>query len=465
MLKAAIASASGRRGFTIASEAPAQPLLERHHQYHDSLNDEYSEQGSSASLRQDPKFQCPRCTFLNHSSLLSCELCGAPLSCFDVKPFEVRGNDNGAPRSPGPVFIGDEAGGAQDTVCIKLSFRNGGDKPFHERLKGAMVQRKWLLRNAPPIPEPIRHVQNKEESATMRTVAAHPSPIGVTRATSAGIAGLERRGLESRAKNEAVIGSAFEDLDALMASAKEIRALAESFASQVGSEFAEGGHLIAGSVDMVTRKDMFGSSAGSESLYLSELSRNLAEYLTDDAKGILRQEGGIMSLVDLWATFNRARGGVELISPTEFQKAAKLWELLKLPVRLRQFKNGLFVVQQADRTDDNTVAQLLSWLQDLLSSPLNADIKGDGNAFGRGITAQETAQHFCWSVGVAVEELEMAEEKGALCREESIEGVRFWQNWFLNSTEDEDDDRITVQGSNHKGTDDIMKNLKATGLL
>lgn len=386
----------------------------------------------------------------------------------EPKALEVLSNYNGRPESPGPVLARGEASVSQDTACIKISFRNGGDKSFHERLKGAMVQRKWLLHSAPPIPEPTRNFQGGKESASVRTSAAPSPTTAMARASSAGIAGLERRGLESRAKNEAVIGSAFEDLGALMASAKEIRALAESFASQSGSEYFDGGQMIAKSVDtldMVTTKDMFGSSTGSESLYLSELSRNLAEYLTDDTKGILRKEGGIMSLVDLWAVFNRARVGVELISPNEFQKAAKLWGALKLPVRLRQFKNGLLVVQQADRTDDKTIGQLLAWLRDLRSSPLGVDVQPDAGIFGRGVTAQEAAQRFGWSVGVANEELEMAEEQGALCREESIEGLRFWGNWFVKSTESVDDDGIIVQGPISDEMDSVVKNLQATGLL
>ena len=33
----------------------------------------------------------------------------------------------------------------------------------------------------------------------------------------------------------------------------------------------------------------------------------------------------------------------------------------------------------------------------------------------------------------AAEELEMAEEKGVVCREESVEGLRFWENWLVTS--------------------------------
>ena len=379
----------------------------------------------------------------------------------ESKAADVLGESIGRPESPGPSLDIASLGVDNETECVKFSFRAGGEKIFHERLKSAMVQRKWLLQNAPPVPD--SSPGNVYNIASRIDGQIHQPP---ERARTVGIAGLERQGLELRKKNEAVIGSAFEDLDALMASAKEIVALAESFAKKSDEGSADANQLIAESakaLDMVTTKDMFGSSAGSESLYLSEMSRNLAEYLTDDAKGILRKEGGIMSLVDLWAVFNRARGGVELISPMEFEKAARLWEKLRLPVRLRQFKNGLLVVQQADRTDDKTIAQLLTWLHELHTSSSNSEVGCDHGAFGRGITAQEVAQRFRWSVGVASEELEMAEEKGALCREEGIEGLRFWENWIVDDESNDFDDDIKVDPFYE--VDPVMKNLEDMGIF
>ena len=378
----------------------------------------------------------------------------------DSKAADVLGESIGRPESPGLSLDGASLGVDGDTECVKFSFRAGGEKIFHERLKGAMVQRKWLLQNAPPVPDSSPGSIHGTAMGIDGQVRHPPE-----RARTVGIAGLERQGLELRKKNEAVIGSAFEDLDALMASAKEIVALAESFAKKSDEGSADANQLIAESakaLDMVTTKDMLGSSAGSEYLYLSEMSRNLAEYLTDDAKGILRKEGGIMSLVDLWAVFNRARGGVELISPMEFEKAARLWEKLKLPVRLRQFKNGLLVVQQADRTDDKTIAQLLSWLQEFHTSSSNSEVGWGRDASGRGITAQEAGQKFGWSVGVASEELEMAEEKGALCREEGIEGLRFWENWIVDDQGDDFDDDINVDPFYE--VDPVMKSLEDMGI-
>ena len=404
---------------------------------------------------------CSRCTFLNHASLLSCELCGAPLG--QRGSSRHLSHEDSMDRFPEPSLLSTSG---EDQESIKISFRDGGEKAFYEKLKWAMVQRKWLLQSAPPIPEST-HLPNADDQSGYSSGNSNGRlPPG--RAQSAGIAGLERRGLDIRMRNEAVIGSAFEDMDALMASAKEIIALAESFARKnANGSSADADQIIAESaksLDMVTTKDMLGQSSSGDSLYLAELSRNLAEYLTDDSKGILRREGGIMSLVDLWALFNRSRGGVELISPSDFEKAARLWEKLQLPVRLRQFRNKLLVVQQADRTDDKTIAQLLSWLQELhVSSTSSSDMD-----FGTYISAQGAAQRFGWSVGVATEELEMAEEKGALCRDEGIEGLRFWANWLVDFDETDEDDGIVVDGRHFRrddDLDDVVANLKATGLL
>src|SRR3569833_1737360 len=167
-----------------------------------------------------------------------------------------------------------------------------------------MPQRKWLLQYAPPIPKSILGGADGTNGGGLS------GPGGGTgeRGKAAGIAGLEMRGMELRKNNELVIGSAFEDLDALMASAKEIIALAESFARRAdGGGGAEASALAAESASQLgleTTKNNAGDD--SESLYLSELARNLAEFLPDDARGVLRRAGGIISQVDLWAEFSRA---------------------------------------------------------------------------------------------------------------------------------------------------------------
>jgi ESCRT-II complex subunit VPS36 len=322
-----------------------------------------------------------------------------------------------------------------DTIeTIKFSFRAGGDKVFLERLKGALVQRKWLLQSAPPVPTPAGQSNNDPTGILNGTEQqSAPSPRIV------GIAGLERRGAQLRANNQAVIGSAFEDLEALMTSAKEVIAMAEQFRAQSSSADSltpEARSLLnesASALGLTTTKDMLGTGSTAENLYVTELSRNLAEFLTDDRRGVLRREGGIISLVDLWAVFNRLRNGIELVSPLDFERAAKMWETLQLPIRLRRFKSGLLVVQERSRTDEKTIASLLAWLRQSVANGSTDQLTGQLTAiqgFGRSITAQETAERFGWSVGVASEELDMAEDIGALCRDQCLDGVRFWENQF-----------------------------------
>lgn len=460
VLKAAIAFTAKRQQSQAFSIAPSQPLLESHGQYDNHKDGGYNN-SSDLNLASPPleaRFQCPRCTFQNHPQLLSCELCGAPLLSAESSGNEALEAGINRPNSPGPTLETTTTPLNNMFDCIKLSFRAGGDKIFHERLKGAMVQRKWLLHNAPPVPKPGHALMGLSRYGSNTNAGQNP----LERQKVVGIAGLERLRQEQRKSNEVVIGSAFEDFEAFKASAKDIVALAESFAKQSEDGFSDASALLlesATALGMVTTKDMLGSGASSETLYLSELSRNLAEYLTDDARGILRKEGGIMSLVDLWAVFSRARGGVDLVGPSEFEKATRLWEKLSLPVRLRQFKNGLLVVQRHDWTDDKTIAQLLAWFQELHQTSPPGDVGWDWATFGRGVTAQETAQKFGWSVGVANEELEMAEEKGVLCREESVEGLRFWENFIV----DESSPVFHQASTSNKDDEVILKNLKDMG--
>lgn len=404
-------------------------------------------------------FQCPRCTFLNHPSLLSCEICGASLLSQEV-PSEMQGQSRGETKSPGPFLSGSLSTtplGWENPETVKMSFRGGGEKIFLERLKGAMVQRKWLLRGAPPIPTSGDFSDNGGSSSGGNGNSGE-------RVKMAGIAGLERRGQAMRKNNEIMIGSAFEDLEALMARAKEIVELAERFARQVdgasGSSASENALLAesASQLGLITTKDIVGGS-GDDSLYLSELARNLAEFLADDARGVLRRAGGIVSLVDLWAMFNRARGGVELVSPTDLERAARLWEKLRLPVRLRAFKSGVLVVQGRDRTDEVTCRALLTWLRALRDGPPDRDVPWDWRACGRGVTAQDAAERFGWSIGVAEEELEMAEERGVLCREEGIEGLTFWEN--LIDTGEGRDYKTQAQDD----SDRVIRSLRESGLM
>jgi ESCRT-II complex subunit VPS36 len=430
MVKAAIAAMSNRPSGQYGDSTP---------QSRNSMDQDSFFSQSASSSPQPPKngnsITCSRCTFENHPSLTTCEICSASLTAGGDRRSQLI-NESAAqrPDSPGPTSTTSSIINNDTIETLKFSFRAGGDKVFHERLKSALIQRKWLLQSAPPIPTPFNQNSDNNQTPDASNGYGQHQPAPSPRVV--GIAGLERRATQQRANNQAVIGSAFEDLEALMTSAKEVIAMAEQFRAQSSSADSltpEARSLLndsASALGLTTTKDMLGSS---ENLYVTELSRNLAEFLTDDRRGVLRREGGIMSLVDLWAVFNRLRNGIELVSPLDFEKAAKMWEVLGMPVRLRRFKSGLLVVQERGRTDGKTVGAILGWLREGGVDGMAGELNGEVAAlkdFGRSTTAQETAERFGWSVGVASEELEMAEDLGAICRDQCLDGVRFWENRF-----------------------------------
>lgn len=118
----------------------------------------------------------------------------------------------------------------------------------------------------------------------------------------------------------------------------------------------------------------------------------------------------MMSLADVYCRVNRARG-LELLSPEDLLEACKL---LIGPIKLRQFPSGAMVLQ-LENHDDESVAQETAEYTERCTS----------------ISADELARVVGISLLLANERLLTAERLGKLCRDESIEGLRFYPNRFL----------------------------------
>ena len=86
-----------------------------------------------------------RCTFLNRPWLRFCEIRREHL----VNPISPeRLLEITREESPAPTSISRKGGLIGEHVeVVKFSFRAGGDKVFHKRLTGALIQRKRLLQN------------------------------------------------------------------------------------------------------------------------------------------------------------------------------------------------------------------------------------------------------------------------------------------------------------------------------
>lgn len=359
-----------------------------------SASSDSTESVLETSPMKGSTFPCPRCTFGNHPAITTCELCGAPLISGNLPPV-LKSNQNTDERGV-PLSDVSEMYSTTDDMSCKLSFRAAGDKRFLERLRQAVADRAW------------------------RKVSASAADLGeenfVRQKRGAGIGGLQNREDLVRTTDANMMSGAFEDLEALMARAKEMTALAESFATRLSnapssasgaldarSLISESSAALGLSSPVVTK-----DSSGKAGVFHSELARQIADFLED---GRLREEGGAMTLVDLYALYNRARKGT-FISPDDLWSACQRFDELRLAIRLRTFRSGVVVVQDRGRSDTTTRQMVGSWVKDRTL----------------GVTALDAAERFGWSVSVAAEELEMVEEYGDLARDSGVEGLKFYDN-------------------------------------
>ena len=127
----------------------------------------------------------------------------------------------------------------------------------------------------------------------------------------------------------------------------------------------------------------------------------------------------MMTLTDAYVRVNRARG-LELISPEDFLGACQqLSSLHSSPlIKLHTFDTGVKVLQLES-------AEVTS--EEILSATESAVVDSGS------LTAEELARLSGLAVVLAKERLLAAETVGRLCRDDSIEGLRFYPNLFLSS--------------------------------
>ncbi|WIA08844.1 hypothetical protein OEZ85_008265 [Tetradesmus obliquus] len=277
-----------------------------------------------------------------------------------------------------------------------------------------------------------------------------------------GVAGIMHREAAKSSATSASLAAAFRDLEALMAMAADMVALAEKFRGVMGPDgsialnntnnnnnsAAEGGgssgeqllldadtqlQLIAmGIASPVTK-----ASAGAR--YHQELSRQLADFLAAP----LARAGGVLMLPDVYCLFNRARGS-ELVSPDDLLQACEAFPHVGLPLRVRKFPSGVIVVQGSQFSDEQLCSSIQRLLQDKAQQQQQQQASttpGDryaaaspaavGVQLGPALSATDVSGALSLPLTLAREALLVAEARGVLCRDDGPEGLRFFANFFM----------------------------------
>uniref|UniRef100_A0A182Q018 Vacuolar protein-sorting-associated protein 36 n=1 Tax=Anopheles farauti TaxID=69004 RepID=A0A182Q018_9DIPT len=310
------------------------------------------------------------------------------------KRIILRLNEIASDKMPGPM----------DHSCssfIKISGRSGVEPAFVQALHATLTAKVWAVTE-----EAGQSGSRKEPSAAGTSVDSN------SRQLRFGIVGIERNLAEKQKQTDANISLAFKDLGKLMAMAKDMVAITNVVSTKIRERHGEisedetvrfKSYLLSLGIDDPVTRD--GTRSNSE--YFLKLSRQLCEMLLDP----ITEAGGMMSMADVYCRVNRARG-LELLSPEDLLEACRL---LLGPITLRIFPSRAMVLQLESHDDAVTSQRTLEVVEQNVS-----------------LSADELARLEGISLLLARERLLTAEGFGQLCRDESIEGLRFYTNKFIH---------------------------------
>ena len=156
-----------------------------------------------AQLGTGALIPCQSCTFLNHSSMVRCEVCESPLGLLAIRASR--------PTTPSSRPATPLSSNMATPTFVRLSFRKGGDKLFYGALKKAIESKDWIATRRPG--------RRKGSPGSRDSVS---DPVSGHRTTTIGIDGILRTiDLDARDREDDM-QEALADLTALMSRAKEM---------------------------------------------------------------------------------------------------------------------------------------------------------------------------------------------------------------------------------------------------
>lgn len=237
----------------------------------------------------------------------------------------------------------------------------------------------------------------------------------------AGIGRIENK-LKSKLQiTDKNISVAFQDLEQLIGMAEQMTTLSKNIASRIkehGSQVTTDetilfkSHLLELGIEQQVDLDLpTKSSYSSSSKYYEDLARQISNIIRPL---MARNKQDQLTLSDVYCCFNRARG-MNLVSPEDILNACELFQSLPdSQLKLYRYKSGLRVIQN-QLCDNEEISDKMVKLVEQAGC----------------LTALQLSSRLTISVHLARQRLDEAESSGRICRDESIEGLKFYPNKFL----------------------------------
>ena len=275
---------------------------------------------------------------------------------------------------------------------IKLSGPDGISTKFIQALNETVMAKVWL-------------VNEQNTSVDSNT------PIPRIKQRS-GIGGIEKSLKEKQKQADENISVAFQDLSKLIGMAKEMVDISKSISNKIRERRSDDSEdetikfkslLLSLGIDDPVTKDNFTNN----NEYLRGLGNEICQSMLDP----ITASGGMLTIAEVYCRINRARG-LELVSPEDVLNACKL---INGVMKLRQYPSGAMILQLENHNDDKVAEEIEQ----------QCNLKGF-------LGIEEFARNTNISVLLAHERFLIAERAGKVCRDESIEGLVFYPNLFIN---------------------------------
>ena len=145
-------------------------------------------------------------------------------------------------------------------------------------------------------------------------------------------------------------------------------------------------------------------------LYHQQLALELEKFLDK----ILDKFGGVIGLIDLFCMYNRARG-TDLISTSDMSVAAEKLDQTSSKFMLKRYPSGVLTIQSKHFNEGSYYTKLAEVIKET----------------GNGLTAVKLGEKLNVNVLLMRELCQAAEIQGVLCRDESFEGVQYFENRIM----------------------------------
>ena len=260
---------------------------------------------------------------------------------------------------------------------------------------------------------------------------ANPAPSASKQfsTSSAGVGGLMRDVDANARRTDATLDAAFTDLSALMLHAKDIVTLAQRFTRTLAASSTQSTEEEAALASLLTTMGLpnpITKQTATASSFHAHLARQLSDFLS--AQPAFQQQQ-LMTLPDVYCVYNRARG-TDLISPDDCRRACDLLGGLGLGMALQRLEDGVLVVCREGMVETG--------VEGVVGAVRDSEARGAG-----GLAVVELSGVLGVSVVLVEQRCLLAEKRGWVVRDESVEGVRWWSNHFDEWTADAHDYTVT----------------------